>query len=60
MNNPTPKQIKEIREKYGLTQTVAANLIYKALRSWQQWEKGDRPMDPAFWELFNIKIKKLK
>jgi len=25
------------------------------IRTWQQWEKGDREMDPAFFELFKIK-----
>jgi putative transcriptional regulator len=56
VNNPTPEQIRQTREKAGLTQTQAAELIYKKLRTWQQWERGDREMDPAFWELFKIKI----
>jgi putative transcriptional regulator len=55
MNSPTPDQIKQAREQAGLTQTQAAELIYKGLRTWQQWERGDRAMDPAFWELFKIK-----
>jgi hypothetical protein len=33
----------------------AAALIHKKLRSWQQWEAGDRVMDPALFELFTIK-----
>jgi len=53
---PTPKQIRQARLNAGLTQTAAAALIYKKLRTWQQWEAGDREMDPAFWELFKIKI----
>lgn len=52
----TPELIKQTREQAGLTQTQAATLIYKGLRTWQQWEKGDRSMDPAFFELFKIKI----
>jgi hypothetical protein len=37
----------------GLTQTQAANLIYKGLRTWQDWETpeekdGHRKMAPAF------------
>jgi len=30
-------------------------LVHVALRTWQQWEAGDRRMHPAFWELFRIK-----
>lgn len=55
MQPPKLKQIKQARESAGLTQTQAAELIYKKLRTWQQWEAGDRGMDPAFWELFKIK-----
>jgi len=57
MKQPTPKQIKAARLSSGLSPTDAAALIHKALRTWQQWEAGDRSMDPAFWELFNIKRK---
>lgn len=53
---PTPEQIKQARKDAGLTQAQAAELIYKNIRTWQQWEAGDRQMDAAFWELFNIKI----
>jgi putative transcriptional regulator len=56
MNNPTPEQIKKARLDARLTQTQAAALIYKNIRTWQQWEAGDREMDPAFFELFKIKI----
>lgn len=58
---PTKKQIKDAREKIqadiGITeaQRYCAGLIYKGLRTWQQWETGARKMDPAFWELFCIK-----
>lgn len=52
---PTPTEIKQARIEVSLTQTQAANLIYKNIRTWQQWEKGDREMDPAFFELFKIK-----
>jgi DNA-binding transcriptional regulator YiaG len=61
MNCPTPEQIKQARENAGLTQTQAATLIYKGLRTWQGWEasegeKGHRKMDAAFWELFMLKV----
>ncbi|MDA8663971.1 helix-turn-helix domain-containing protein [Porticoccaceae bacterium] len=52
MESPNKSEIKQARIDAGLSQTEAANLIYKGLRTWQQWKKGDRKMDPAFWELF--------
>lgn len=54
---PTPDQITAARHKAGLTQSQAAALLYKNLRSWQKWEGGERKMDAALWELFNIKTK---
>lgn len=53
--NPSPAEIKAARESVGLTQGAAAALIYRTARNWQQWEGGDRRMDPALWELFRIK-----
>ena len=55
-SNPTPEQIKQARAAAGLTQTQAADLIYKSCRAWQQYEKGDRAMDKALFELFMIKV----
>lgn len=60
MKPPTLNQIKSERKKAGLTQSEAAKLIYKALRTWQQYEAGDREMDPAYWELFKIKSQQIK
>lgn len=56
-SNPEPESILAARTNAGLTQTQAAELIYSALRTWQQWEAGDRRMHPGLWELFNIKIR---
>jgi len=69
INSPTPEQIKTARVKIqadlglGITaaQKYCAELIYKGLRTWQQWEssegtKDHRKMDRAFWELFVIKV----
>jgi DNA-binding transcriptional regulator YiaG len=53
---PTPAEIRTARETAGLTQTQAATLLYKTTRVWQMREAGDRAMDPAFWELFCIKL----
>ena len=55
-SNPTPAEILKVRTTAGLTQTEAAALIYRSRRSWQEWEAGDQRMDPALWELFNLKI----
>jgi putative transcriptional regulator len=52
--NPRPEQIRAAREAAGLTQTEAAALIYCTLRGWQDWEGGQRPMHPAFWEYWQI------
>lgn len=57
MQSPTSEQIKQARRDAGLTQTEAAELIYKGCRAWQQYEKCDRAMDAAYWELFLIKTK---
>ena len=55
--NPAPKEITEARLKAGLTQTEAGELVHASLRTWQQWEAGDRRMHPAFWELFRFKLR---
>lgn len=54
-SSPAPEAIRQAREACGLTQTEAAALIYRTCRNWQQWEAGDREMDPALWELFCLK-----
>lgn len=58
--NPKPEQIKAARIRAGLSQRAAGELIYRPLRSWQDWEYGHSPMDRALWELWNIKVKKLE
>ncbi len=45
------------RAAAGLTQAQAGALIYTPLRTWQDWEAGRRPMHPAFFELFLIKVR---
>lgn len=61
--SPTPEQIREARG--NLSQTAAAELIYSTMRTWQNWESpigspSHRVMDPALFELFQIKAAKLK
>lgn len=63
MNNPAPSDIIALREKLqgdlniGITaaQDKCAELLHTSRRAWQQWERGDRKMHPAFWELIKIK-----
>ncbi|PKE27458.1 transcriptional regulator [Rahnella sp. AA] len=54
---PTPDEIKAARNLAALTQTEAAALTHSKLRTWQQWEAGDRKMHPGLWELFTLKIR---
>lgn len=60
MKRPKPEEIRAGREARGLTQTQAAKVIGKSLGAWQKWESVEssarhRKMDPAYWELFQIK-----
>ena len=59
---PKPAQIRTAREAAGLSQDAAAALLYKARGTWAQWEAREgspnhRAMDPAFWELFQLKAR---
>ncbi len=53
--NPLPADILAARLAAGLTQTQAGELVGGTLRSWQNWEAGERSMHPGLWELFAIK-----
>ena len=57
---PTPAQIRAAREKAGLTQQQAADLIHATLRAWQCWEApagtpAARRMHVGLYELFLLK-----
>lgn len=54
--SPKPADIRRARERIGYSQTVAAEVIYSALRTWQGWEDGSRAMHPALWELWQHKV----
>lgn len=60
MHSPTKEQVKATRESAGLTQAEAAALLYLTVKAWGAWEQGVRRMSPGYWELFNLKIKKIK
>lgn len=56
---PSPKTIRTLRKRAKLSRTDAAAIIYKSEKTWTNWEQGEREMDPAFWELFNLKLRSL-
>ena len=63
--NPFPDEVRAARESAGLTQTQAAELVFVTLNGWQRWEKEKgtpdaRPMHPAIWTLFRLRIGVLK
>lgn len=48
--NPRPREVAQLREEMGLTQTEAGELLYATLRTWQDWEGGRRRMPALAWE----------
>jgi len=52
---PKPDEIREAREAAELTPDEAGEVVHSSAIFWQEWENGERPMHPAFWELFRIK-----
>jgi len=62
--NPRQAEVVAARERVqkardiGITeaQTLCAGLLHTTIRTFQQWETGDRRMHPAMWELLNIKL----
>lgn len=61
MTKPTPDEIRAARTAAGLTQTQAAALLGKPMRTWQNWEAPpdspeNRAMDGALFELFLLKV----
>lgn len=63
MTSPSPAEVIKLREgiqsRFGLgitaSQDRCAALLHTSRRSWQQWERGERNMHLAFWELAQIK-----
>ena len=53
--NPNPDDIVKIRNNAQLTQKQAADIVFSGLRTWQQWEAGDRRMHPALFDYFLLK-----
>ncbi len=57
---PDPDDIRAARTAAGLTQTEAGDVVHASLRTWQQWEAGDRKMHPGLFELFKLKTRQEK
>lgn len=56
-HSPTPAAVKAARLAAGLTQEQAGSLVGAARRTWQDWERGQRRMQPGLFELFHLKTK---
>lgn len=54
-SNPSPEQVRAARETAGLTQTQAGQAVFGTLRTWQDWESGQRRMHPGLWTLFLLR-----
>jgi putative transcriptional regulator len=63
MISPTPTEVKNLRKMIqsqfclGITdaQDKCASMVHVSRRSWQYWERGERTMHAAFWELLTLK-----
>ena len=52
---PTAAQISAARERAGLSQQQAADLVHVDIRSWRRWELAERGVNMAAWELFLLR-----
>ncbi len=57
---PAPLAIRRARLMLGLTQAQAGALIYRTVRTWNNFESGRRPMDPLLWEVWRAHAVKLE
>lgn len=56
--DPTPADIKQARQKYGIEEEdLAGQVIYMKDKTWYRWEAGKRQMKRAFLELFHLKMR---
>lgn len=57
---PTGAELRDKRMELGFTQAKCAEMVRVNRYTWQQWESGRRTMHPAFWELFTIKLSRIR
>lgn len=52
----TPSTIKTLRDKHNLTREEFGQLVYQTERAVKGWERGERNMPKALWELLQYKL----
>jgi len=53
---PTPAEVKTLREHHRLTRWEFGQLVYQTERAVTAWEQGTRAMPLALWELMIYKL----
>ena len=54
--SPAPAQIAALRARHALTQAEAARLVHTSVRSYRQWELGERGMHASAWDCLRLKL----
>lgn len=54
--DPTSEAIATARGRAGHTQVQAGASVGSTARTWQDWERGARPMPLAVWWLYLIRV----
>ena len=52
--SPKPEEVRALREEMGLTQADFGRMVYRTLRSVQDWEGGLRRCPADTWEYLNL------
>lgn len=52
--NPTPDEIRQAREKWGLSPADAARLCFNTGQWWEDCEAGTKRMHPAIWRFWRL------
>lgn len=52
----TPVQVEALRNKHRLTRAEFGQLVYQTERAVKGWERGERNMPQALWELLQYKL----
>ena len=56
MNHPTPQQIRQAREKAGLSVIQMAEIMQVTPMTVYNWERGQHKMTPRDFEYMQIKL----
>lgn len=49
--NPTPDEIRALRENANLSERDAARLVFVTASTWRRWEAGEKRMHPGLFAL---------